>query len=184
MPRLRVRKNWYVGLNPDPVDHSHPDVGNGLGADNPYEKAVHGGKKQEQLKQQQGVRTSPAAAVPTTAAGGMHQQQQQHVAASQVPQQQQAQQQQPQQQQQQQQQPSTDVTASVSSQSPQQQQQAVGSAPLAAADQAAVLKFRQHLRDYAKEFGQVTPLEMFSSICSASRWQYPNQPHHCRKHTI
>lgn len=26
VPRLRVRKNWYVGLNPDHVDHSHPDI--------------------------------------------------------------------------------------------------------------------------------------------------------------
>ncbi|TYJ96262.1 protein DEFECTIVE IN EXINE FORMATION 1 isoform X1 [Cucumis melo var. makuwa] len=26
IPRRRVRKNWYVSLNPDPVDRSHPDV--------------------------------------------------------------------------------------------------------------------------------------------------------------
>lgn len=26
VPRRRVRKNWYEGLNPDPVDRSHPDV--------------------------------------------------------------------------------------------------------------------------------------------------------------
>jgi len=26
LPRLRVRKNWHVGLNPDHVDHSKPDV--------------------------------------------------------------------------------------------------------------------------------------------------------------
>ncbi|XP_077216185.1 protein DEFECTIVE IN EXINE FORMATION 1-like isoform X2 [Tasmannia lanceolata] len=26
VPRLKVRKNWYVGLHPDPVDRSHPDV--------------------------------------------------------------------------------------------------------------------------------------------------------------
>lgn len=32
-PKLRVRKNWYVGLNPDPTDHDHPDVGNGTKAD-------------------------------------------------------------------------------------------------------------------------------------------------------
>ncbi|GFR46133.1 hypothetical protein Agub_g7648 [Astrephomene gubernaculifera] len=31
--RLRVRKDWYVGLDPqDPFDHSHPDVGDGQGA--------------------------------------------------------------------------------------------------------------------------------------------------------
>uniref|UniRef100_A0A5B7BQS9 DEX1 C-terminal domain-containing protein n=1 Tax=Davidia involucrata TaxID=16924 RepID=A0A5B7BQS9_DAVIN len=26
IPRLRVKKDWYVGLHPDPVDRSHPDV--------------------------------------------------------------------------------------------------------------------------------------------------------------
>ncbi|KAG6510272.1 hypothetical protein ZIOFF_028281 [Zingiber officinale] len=26
VPRRKVRKNWYVGLDPDPVDRSHPDV--------------------------------------------------------------------------------------------------------------------------------------------------------------
>lgn len=26
IPRRRVRKNWYVNLNQDPVDRSHPDV--------------------------------------------------------------------------------------------------------------------------------------------------------------
>jgi len=26
VPRLSVRKNWFKGLNPDHVDHSHPDV--------------------------------------------------------------------------------------------------------------------------------------------------------------
>ncbi|KAG9453874.1 hypothetical protein H6P81_006778 [Aristolochia fimbriata] len=26
VPRRRVRKDWYVGLKPDPVDRSHPDV--------------------------------------------------------------------------------------------------------------------------------------------------------------
>ncbi|XP_059667914.1 protein DEFECTIVE IN EXINE FORMATION 1 isoform X2 [Cornus florida] len=26
VPRLRVKKDWYVGLHPDPVDRSHPDV--------------------------------------------------------------------------------------------------------------------------------------------------------------
>ncbi len=28
MPRLKVRKNWYVGLNPDPINRS-ADVGDG-----------------------------------------------------------------------------------------------------------------------------------------------------------
>lgn len=26
VPRLKVHKDWYVGLHPDPVDRSHPDV--------------------------------------------------------------------------------------------------------------------------------------------------------------
>ncbi|KAE8697722.1 Protein DEFECTIVE IN EXINE FORMATION 1 [Hibiscus syriacus] len=26
VPRIKVRKDWYVGLHPDPVDRSHPDV--------------------------------------------------------------------------------------------------------------------------------------------------------------
>lgn len=26
IPRLKVKKNWHVGLDPDPVDRSHPDV--------------------------------------------------------------------------------------------------------------------------------------------------------------
>jgi hypothetical protein len=26
VPRRKVRKDWHVGLNPDPVDRSHPDV--------------------------------------------------------------------------------------------------------------------------------------------------------------
>ena len=27
IPRLRVRKDWYQSLAPDPTDHSHPDIG-------------------------------------------------------------------------------------------------------------------------------------------------------------
>lgn len=26
VPRRNVLKNWFVGLNPDPIDRSHPDV--------------------------------------------------------------------------------------------------------------------------------------------------------------
>lgn len=29
VPPLRVRRNWFVGIKPDPVDHSHLDVNNG-----------------------------------------------------------------------------------------------------------------------------------------------------------
>ena len=28
VPPLKVRKDWFEGLNPDPIDHKHPDVGN------------------------------------------------------------------------------------------------------------------------------------------------------------
>ena len=27
VPRLRVRRDWYQSLAPDPTDHSHPDIG-------------------------------------------------------------------------------------------------------------------------------------------------------------
>lgn len=30
VPRLAVKREWYVGINPDPIDHSHPDVGMGF----------------------------------------------------------------------------------------------------------------------------------------------------------
>ena len=26
IPKLKVRKGWYIGLDPDPTDHSNPDV--------------------------------------------------------------------------------------------------------------------------------------------------------------
>lgn len=26
VPRRKIRKNWYAGLHPDPVDRTHPDV--------------------------------------------------------------------------------------------------------------------------------------------------------------
>ena len=32
VPRLRVRKRWFEGLNPDPIDHTHPDAGNNADA--------------------------------------------------------------------------------------------------------------------------------------------------------
>lgn len=30
IPRLEVKKDWYVSLLPDPMDRSHPDVHNDL----------------------------------------------------------------------------------------------------------------------------------------------------------
>jgi len=41
VPRLRLRKNWFVGIKGDPVDHSHPDVG---GAGMTFEQRVKAGK--------------------------------------------------------------------------------------------------------------------------------------------
>lgn len=41
VPRLPVRRDWYVGLAPDPTDHSKLDVGLKEGKDNPFEQAVH-----------------------------------------------------------------------------------------------------------------------------------------------
>ena len=40
VPRLKVRKFWYKGLNPDPNDHSHPDLGDG-----PPSGGVRGGQR-------------------------------------------------------------------------------------------------------------------------------------------
>ena len=44
VPRLRVRRTWFVGVNPDPVDHSKPDVG---GAAVPFEQRAAAGKVRE-----------------------------------------------------------------------------------------------------------------------------------------
>eukprot|EP00899_Mesostigma_viride_P004982 jgi/Mesvir1/14485/Mv05189-RA.1 len=55
IPRLRVRRNWYVGLDPDPVDHHHADVGGDLTAPMPpsdeeesEEEARNGGGRAEE----------------------------------------------------------------------------------------------------------------------------------------
>ncbi|GIL89184.1 hypothetical protein Vretimale_18615 [Volvox reticuliferus] len=60
--RLRVRKDWYVGLDPkDPFDHSHPDVGDGDGDGAGKANAGPDGKAlpQQQQQQQQAGNTSP-----------------------------------------------------------------------------------------------------------------------------
>lgn len=47
VPRLRLRKKWFVGINPDPVDHSHPDVG---GAGLEFEKVVREGRARGKVR--------------------------------------------------------------------------------------------------------------------------------------
>jgi hypothetical protein len=45
VPRRKVHKNWYVGLNPDPVDRSHPDVhDNSIGKGAASKESIHEGK--------------------------------------------------------------------------------------------------------------------------------------------
>ncbi|KAK9817910.1 hypothetical protein WJX72_004192 [[Myrmecia] bisecta] len=50
VPRLQVRKDWFKGLNPDPIDHSHPDIGDedkpvqGSGQDQPEPNLQQGAK--------------------------------------------------------------------------------------------------------------------------------------------
>ncbi|GIL56325.1 hypothetical protein Vafri_11699 [Volvox africanus] len=58
--RLRVRKDWYVGLDPkDPFDHSHPDVGDGDG-DGDGAGKTNGGPNGKALPQKgNAARTSP-----------------------------------------------------------------------------------------------------------------------------
>ena len=185
VPRLRVRKDWYVGLHDDPVDHSHPDVGGNTGANNPYEKAVHGGGGAGSTATGGKRSSSPHAAIrvmnvsqgpaagtkePAAAAAGkspagvgqqpQQQPQQQHqqapggsVPPAGQPKVQQQQQQQPPPQAAQQQQGQTQQT-----QQQQQQQQPSASSPAPALTPEAkegAAKFRQKLKDYAAQFGQV-----------------------------
>jgi len=58
LPRLRVRRDWYVGLDPEPIDHSHPDVGDsGGGGSVDVAAGVHvdSATQQQQQQQQHGV---------------------------------------------------------------------------------------------------------------------------------
>lgn len=40
VPRLRVHKDWFVGLAEDFIDHSHPDVGAAPNTDLPLNAQV------------------------------------------------------------------------------------------------------------------------------------------------
>lgn len=40
VPRLRVRKDWYQGLQADPIDHSHLDVGQAPDAQEAFDAAA------------------------------------------------------------------------------------------------------------------------------------------------
>ncbi len=52
--RLAVHKDWYVGLAPDHVDHSHPDVGDGGGGVGGVDGGVGGGGGQRRQLLQEG----------------------------------------------------------------------------------------------------------------------------------
>lgn len=184
IPRLRVRKNWYVGLNPDPVDHSHPDIGKAEGAENPFDHAAHAAQAAHQA--------AAAHATPSHAGHGAgtahhpppphphpppppHPQQHQPAQATSIPTQPLAQGQQPQQQAgghapavpqsppppaahtqpqpAQQQQPATQQPAT---QQPAQQQQQPATQQQPPQDMSAVLKVKERIDNYAKQFGQVS----------------------------
>ncbi|KAL4443840.1 hypothetical protein ABPG75_011577 [Micractinium tetrahymenae] len=125
VPRLRVRQDWHKGLNPDHVDHSHPDVGAG---------------------------TFPAPPVPPQQQGGTAQQRRRHLLQSAPDMQQQAQQQAQQQQQPQQpQQPQQQAQQQAQPQPQQQtqpQQQAQGQAQQAQQGQAPP---QQQAQDQAQQ---------------------------------
>lgn len=188
IPRLRVRKNWYVGLKPDPVDHSHPDVGKAEGAANVFQQAAQAAHTpvaaHQHLADSHGAHTAahpPVHTLPSPPPPQQHasirtqplaqQQQQQQAqghapvvsqppplpqAAHPQPPQQQAQAQQPATQpaQQQQTQPAQQQTAQPTQQAVQQQQQP-------SKDMSAVLKVKERIDNYVKQFGQV-------------RWQHSN----------
>ncbi|CAD7696447.1 unnamed protein product [Ostreobium quekettii] len=59
IPKLPVKKDWYVGLNEDPMDHSNPDVGDGV---DPFKKAEEKAAEAGAQKATQGSGTSDGAA--------------------------------------------------------------------------------------------------------------------------
>ncbi|KAJ1292903.1 hypothetical protein BS78_01G026200 [Paspalum vaginatum] len=75
VPRRKVRKDWYVGLNPDPVDRSHPDVHDSSIAKEATSKesppvdenksgSVKGGEVPENASEQHSVETKPNSTQP------------------------------------------------------------------------------------------------------------------------
>jgi hypothetical protein len=163
---LHVRKNWYVGLNPDPVDHSHPDIGKAEGAENPFQHAAHTAQAAHQHQptashaptpghaaQQHPPPPPPAQQQPAHAASiptqplAQGQQQQQGKVGSGAP----AVPQSPSPQPQQQHQPQAQQTQ----QAGQQQQQPAQQSPQPLKDLSAVLKVKERIENYEKQFGEV-----------------------------
>ncbi|WVZ61121.1 hypothetical protein U9M48_011041 [Paspalum notatum var. saurae] len=75
VPRRKVRKDWYVGLNPDPVDRSHPDVHDSsiakeatskesLPVDENKSGSMKGGEVPENASEQHSVETKPNSTQP------------------------------------------------------------------------------------------------------------------------
>ncbi|KAI8464347.1 MAG: hypothetical protein J3K34DRAFT_492220, partial [Monoraphidium minutum] len=158
VPRLRVRRNWFVGVNPDPVDHSHPDVGAAAAAFETHAAGKHkaGHHKGKHVKPHKsskpdspspspaaGAATQPPAASPSPAAGQAQAQQQQPPApaAAQPPPAPAAQQQQ--------QQPAAGAGGGAAAQGT----PAPGST-LSPSDQAAVLKLRENIEGLRTKYGQ------------------------------
>lgn len=167
IPRLHVRKNWYVGLNPDPVDHSHPDIGKAEGAENPFQHAAHAaqaahqhqptashaGQAQGHAAQQHPPPPPPAqqqpahaASIPTQPLAQGQQQQQQGKVGSGAP----GLPQSPAPHAAQQQQPQVQPT-----QQAHQQQQPAQQSPQPLKDLSAVLKVKERIENYEKQFGEV-----------------------------
>lgn len=58
IPRRKVRKDWYVGLHPDPVDRSHPDVHD--------EQLIQDAMESKVFSQDNGSTTRSSPSVPST----------------------------------------------------------------------------------------------------------------------
>ncbi|GBF89817.1 hypothetical protein Rsub_02521 [Raphidocelis subcapitata] len=65
--RLAVRRKWFVGIDPDPVDHSHPDVG---GAGIPFEPPTAARRHGKSIRPHRPPAPPAAAGSPPPAAGG------------------------------------------------------------------------------------------------------------------
>ncbi|KAF8042349.1 hypothetical protein BT93_A0848 [Corymbia citriodora subsp. variegata] len=63
IPRRKVRKDWYVGLNPDPVDRSHPDVHD--------EQLIQDAMESKIFSQNNGSTTRSSPSVPSTSGSNL-----------------------------------------------------------------------------------------------------------------
>lgn len=183
IPRLRVKKNWYVGLNPDPIDHSHPDVGKAdaaahdlldhaaraaQAAHHQHAAHTHGGHTAAHAPQHTPQQPPPPppppqqqpahASIPTQPLAQAQQQQQPqtggHAPALPQPPPPQAAHPQPAQQHPTQQ-PAQQPTNPPAQQQQQQAQAAQQQQQQRPKDMSAVLKVKERIDNYAKQFGQV-----------------------------